>query len=227
MNTATSTASTRTSSTRNFASDPFSPVADPAGENQTTKTNTSMSIKKNALLPAYIAELRKSYPKDDQMVNWIVSNTQSLVMLPSGHLFTTSKETIRTEFCFGYSSCGQGPDYNEMLDAWGEFTRNPYPQFLAENTSHLESQIDRLTTAYPDRLFIYPIGPRNVYGWQEVSPWRDWEKYPGAIPMTEADKAVILDTLRNDMLAMTKRCESWFKRYGKDKLRSWSYRIDE
>lgn len=58
------------------------------------------------------AAFAHAWDKDKGMIEYRVKKTDTAVILSDGAIFTIDKENIDTRFCFGYSTCGQGPEFD-------------------------------------------------------------------------------------------------------------------
>lgn len=190
-----------------------------------------MSIQNSPLLEEYKTELKKVWGKDQKMIDWCVSQAQSIIKLSTGQLFVTDKPRIETEFCFGYSSCGQGPTFDECNDTIDDFRDNKEKYFLDVNLSPFESYINQLDSDTVLKPFLvskyYEEKGANIAVVTFMSDFDSDFTLQQCTPLSDKDKLAIKDIYLADKVAMEKRCRTYLKRFGTKKLRYWRYWIDE
>ena len=199
-----------------------------------------------ALLEDYIVEMEKAWPNDGHMLDYFRKQWSGGVRLQNGGIVCFTKPRIETAFSFGYSSCGQGPEYDEAWDACRAASSEDY--FLSRNLDGMDEEIRalELNCRYPDGEYgsrydgkVWYIvrasysgesAPLNVYKHQALRHW-DVEEHPDwygeAEKMTDADRQTILAGLKREREKFDKRLHTYLKRYGTSKLRTWTYWMDE
>lgn len=198
------------------------------------------------LLEEYIQEMAKAWPKNKGMLDYYRKEWSGGVRLQNGGILCFEKPRIKTEFCFGYSSCGQGSEYDEAQKECRAASSENY--FLHENLDDMDEEIRalELNCRYPDgeygsrydgkewylirASYSGEVAPMNVYKHQALRHWDieehpDW--YKGAEKMSEEDRLTILAGLKREREKFDKRLKTYLKRYGTSKLRTWTYWLDE
>ena len=163
------------------------------------------------------------------------------MMLPGGEIIVIGRESIKTEFCFGYSSCGQGPTSEEARAAC-DYARNDERYFMAENLARLDCIIDKLTN--PDKgerrhLWIANWYRDGINKWNpefsdtptDKPEWldpRERSLYDNGKmrPATDEEQTMLIEFYKLAHQAQEKRCRTYLKRYGLTKLRCWTYWMD-
>lgn len=193
-----------------------------------------MSIKNNPLLEEYKAELAKVWGTDERMIDYCIRTTQSLIKLSTGQLFATTLPEIEKEFCFGYSSCGQGPSFEECQQNHDDFLKHKEEYFYKKNLRSFDSYIDQLSTDHYRKPYLISEYHSDAKANIAVVSWiGDFDFDCGHIrrdectPLSDTDKEAIKSVYLSDKKAMMKRLETYLKKYGTSKLRSWTYWIDE
>lgn len=194
-----------------------------------------MSIKNSPYLEEYRQELKKVWKDDQNMVDFCVKNAQSLIKLSGGQLFVTDKPNLDTEFCFGYSSCGQGPTYDECEQTRDNYRKHKEEWFKDKNVSKYDSLIEDLEKEDVPRLpyltsHYWPEYNANIVAvtWIREGDleYRKVEKGECS-PLSDVDRKAIIQVYKSDREDMLKRCDSYIKRFGTKHLRSLTYWIDE
>ena len=155
----------------------------------------------------------------DDMRDYFKKSIFEIIELSDGSLFELSKEHIETRFCFSfdeYSDCHAGThtiqDANDMASNVG------FEYFLDENLKGLKSSIERLKE--DDELYLcvkYYRGPKNIVAYTSFQDAQVLGK------LCEADRKLIIEAKERQIANMEKRCKTWWKRYGKEKLHPWTY----
>jgi hypothetical protein len=216
------------------------------GKTERTATPKQMSkVAEKALLEEYMVEWLKVYPKDKGMLDYHRKEWSGGVRLQNGGILCFEKPRIETSFCFGYSSCGQGPEYDEANAACRAAGTEDY--FLSRNLNDMDEQIRALecNCNYPqgeynhrfDGMTWYIVrafycgesAPLNIYGFKAIREWDlqehpDW--YSNAEKMTDADRHTILAGMKREREKFEKRLHTYLKRYGVSKLHTWTYWMD-
>ena len=137
-----------------------------------------------------------------------------------GRVFDFRKPTIETRFCH--------PDEpEEAARNWWKVCRT-YDYFRGENLRGLDGQIEKLKGAALgslDGAFIYREGS-GLWSWGVTADRYYLTADNQAEPMNEETRAAILKTLKGVRDDFEKRLQTWWKRYGAEKLNCWTYWAD-
>lgn len=203
-----------------------------------------------ALLDEYMKEWEKVWPGDKGMLDYERKQFSYAVRLENGGIVYFEKPSMKTEFCFGYSSCGQGPEYDEANAACRAADSEQY--FLHVNLKDMDEEIEALEkncrydhekdewNRHYDGLTWYiqraryerETAPMNLYSYHAWSKWdvknEPWRYTPGTYEeMSDADRKTIIAALKHEREKFEKRLRTYLKRYGTSKLRTWTYWMDE
>ncbi len=146
------------------------------------------------------------------------------------------KPRIDTEFCFGYSDDMDGSDRKEALDmAHHDSTNEEY--FKNRNLSDLREVIERYEGKSEERWLEPYVTHRyrdhgvNIVTIVWLSDWdaKDsaWQYNNDLTPLKKEDRQLILDAYKKELEKFEKRLNTYLKRYGLSKVRSWTYWRDE
>lgn len=201
-----------------------------------------------SLMCEYMREWAKVWKDDKSMLDYERKRFSGAVRLQNGGILFFEKPSMKTEFCFGYSSCGQGQSYDEAREE--ERLAGTEDYFLHANLDDMDGGIKALecNCRFPDNeyhsryygktWYIQRLSydnqkePLNLWtfrAWREydvdTEPWR---YTPGTYEkMTDTDRHTILGGLRRERGKFEKRLRTYLKRYGTSKLRTWTYWMDE
>ena len=131
--------------------------------------------------------------------------------------FRFTKPSIETRFCH--------PDEPmEEARAWLRYSRT-YQYFCTENLADINIQIARLEKAHLGDLrgaFIFREWD-GLYEWGINADRYYFRGDANPQPMTEEQRKAIIAALRIVREGFVKRLQTWWKRYGADKLHVWTY----
>lgn len=179
-----------------------------------------MTNQEKARLAVLFAE---TWGKDEKMVKWCVNNTFSAFEL-RGKTITIEKQKIRTDFCFGYSLSKYDSEDFDRANRMADYASKNQHYFIVEN--HKESGYGQLIELMNDSRWKfyarqhYDTG-ENLYS---ISYCRQWEDIPeGSFELTEAEKQIYKMELVKAIKEHHKKIMAYLKRYGMEKVNTWSY----
>lgn len=153
------------------------------------------------------------------MVDYFRKDIFEVVELDDDSLYAIHKSPMETAFCFSYDEvmdCHSGT--NTYQDACDMASGVGYDYFLDENTTDIKRKIDMFKGDQPVYVDIqYWRGPSNVVCFSV-------EKDNNTIrEATDSEKKKVVDALERQLANKTKRCATYWKKYGKSKLHTWTY----
>ena len=196
--------------------------------------------KENELMNGYLSEMRKARCLDD---NFYRKEVGQLVMLTNGGYFVVKKSRIETSFCFGYHTDFSGHEHSDAEKARLAFLESS-KAFKAENLAELDGIISDLESRDCDitpvlrRVEYYRQSePINVYEIVRLHYWELMRKYGDGNSISikriselcpsDADREIIISAYKAERDSLNKRLDTYLKRYGTSKLRTWTYWKDE
>ena len=182
------------------------------------------------------AEYRKVWPNDEKFVQSCIKDVSGAARLSNGGIVYVNKPYLNTSFCFGYSTCGQGAEYDEARKACHNASESE-DYFRKKNTEELERMISRLRGCkdvcgydlYLMQKSSSRCGTINLYKPVMLQYW-DYERNKDSnhyYAISEADRKVLIELYEGELTKMNKRITSYLKRYGLSKVRTWTYWVDE
>lgn len=177
------------------------------------------------------------YWKNQKMIDYCMKKAAYIVELEDGEYTIIDKPSIETSFCFGYGYCGMSTE-----DDWkgaanmAEKARQDQEYFIRENLKGLDESIKTLEDSSLEAYkFIGYNGQREDSfrrSFRIVEPWHNPEYEPWAwnMPevklMTDKERKALLEGYQEVRKAFIKRLNTYLKRYGLTKVRSWTYLSD-
>ena len=207
-------------------------------------------VNDKALLDEYMKEWEKVWPGDKRMLDYEREKFSYAVRLENGGIVYFEKPSIKTAFCFGYSTCGQGAEYEEANEACRKADSEEY--FLKANLNPYDEEIKALECnceydhengernyQYDGRVWYLQrqeynsqTALLNLYKFCACDEW-DMRNYPfrykegNYTKMSDADRKTIIAAAKHERDKFEKRLHTYLKRYGTSKLRTWTYWVDE
>ncbi len=161
--------------------------------------------------------------EDEKMVKYEVNNTLAAFDL-RGKTITIEKKKIKTDFCFGYSLSRYDTEDYDNANRMAEYAQENTKYFIKEN--HANSNYGKIINLLNDsrwkpyaRQHYYTGG--NLYS---INFCRAWEDIPeGAFELTEEEKQAYKMELVKAIKEHHKKIMTYLKRYGMEKVNTWSY----
>lgn len=177
----------------------------------------------------FLEELNKVWKESDKMIDYCFKKADCIVELDDGDILTIDKPSIETHFCFGYGYCGVSTqeEINRAYTA-EEKARANGDYFKRQNLRVIDEWIKELKDS---NVRIYKF--ISYYGLTEkdhlksVRVFNYWENVPnGAVEISENERKAILAGYEEVRARFNKRLDTYLKRYGTSKLKTWTYLID-
>lgn len=151
-------------------------------------------------------------------IDYYVKETAAIVEA-EGRYFDIDKPRIETRFCMD--------DESPNLDEWRKAVRT-YEFFRDENLEKIEGTIKALES--DEGMYIYRNGYTHLWefqkihvgGWYDESPEIRFGHEPYEI-MSAETRAALLKGYKQVRDGFEKRLQTWWKKYGADKLHCWTY----
>jgi hypothetical protein len=175
------------------------------------------------------AEFEKVWKTDKKMVEYCMKKTSGIVQFEDGCFYCFEKPTIRTRFCFGYGQNGISTDeeFEDAVEARRNASTKEY--FFAENLAIFDDLENMLND---DTTKLYSVGQYdgtvNLSGVKSDEEERIFGKIFGVIKseLTPVDRLMLKRELENQKKMFIKRLETYWKRYGASKFKTWTYLVD-
>ena len=76
----------------------------------------------------------------------------------------------------------------------------------------------------PEEVYLVKIYREgNFVGWRSLKPWESYKEY---VKATDEDIEVLKRGVKAQIDDLTKRCATYWKRFGGSKLKTWTYWAD-
>lgn len=182
----------------------------------------------------YLDEMKRVWGEDTRMIEFCTKKASQVIKLTGGEMIEMEQPTITKDFCFGYSTCGYGPEYEEAMKSQAAASRNMEQYFIDYNMQHgfgdiIDKLNDESTQLY---IGIRCMNGKNLYHYYILEDWQVNANpallYKMHRSINEAtDKLLIVKAVEQEQEKFKKRLRTWWKRNGKDKVRTWVYWMDD
>ena len=171
----------------------------------------------------------EQYESKDSWRKFFKDTVGYVVELENGGLVALDKPSIEKDFCFGYSlSRYDSEDYDRATEA-ADAAMEKEDYFIRENMEQVDQYICWLRNenrlAYRGKKYGAALENSKIYGVREFSGYDKWnDRIPdGWEPLSDADRAAMLNGYKELRKAFEKRLKAYLKRYGLSKVHSWTY----
>lgn len=170
-------------------------------------------------------EVWKSSP---DMVDYCLKEAAHIVELTNGDIIVIEKPRIETRFCFGYSDSRYDTEDYDRANAMADHAKKSQEYFIEENMKDINRTIGEMEGTihhwYEYRLRVKYTGQPEGSKLKclEVCRWGDEyaKKYP---EISAEDLQRVVEGYKVVKASFEKRLNTYLKRYGMSKVKTWSY----
>ena len=178
-------------------------------------------------------KIRETYEKiwkhDNKMVDYCCSKVSGFVEFEDGGIFLFEKPTIKTSFCFGYGQNGisteeefnNATESSEASKSKVNFICNNLSRFFKEYEELLSSSNIYTIKSYNDEETVF----RSLRS-QEYFDFFQFEKSKIVSKLSKKDRENLKKEIEAQKQKFAKRLETYWKKYGNTKLKTWTYLVD-
>lgn len=200
-----------------------------------TKTDKDEQKK---LFAEYMDIIKKEVWQDEKMQEYARKSTAYIVELTNGDIIALDKPRIETSFCFGHGYCGRTTEEDEKRAYnMAEYAATNQDYFIKENIKGLEEKIKDLRdtrlkaytyTAYsgqPEKSKLKNYTLASLCYTPEYNP-AYYANLKDLKEITTEDRKRIAAGLEKVKADFVKRLNTYLKKYGLTKVRTWTYLSD-
>lgn len=173
-------------------------------------------------------EYAKVWGKDEKMIDFCVKRTAGIVQLSDGGYFFFEKPTIATHFCFGYGQNGISTE-EDYDDAEAARRNASTKEFFFKENMRIFDYFDFLLS-YEGKVYSLAAynGKSLLRNLKTDEEERMYGKMFGTVVsvITQEDRETLKAELENQKKKFEKRLETYWKRYGASKFKTWTYLVD-
>ena len=170
-------------------------------------------------------ELKKLFGDDEWHIKYWMSETSAVVELENNEIHLIQKQKIQTSFCFGYGYCGISDEESENnAYKMANHAKTQESYFINQNLKFFDARIKELTEneevytcrKYFDNEKVVEYITRDAYRFENMKVRK----------LSDTEKEKLLEAYKTEKAKMEKRLNTYLKRYGLSKIKSWSYLSD-
>lgn len=190
----------------------------------------------NNLKARYCEGLKEVWKNDQKMIDWCMKQITFLVPICDGkYIVELTKPTIKTDFWFGESDCGQGPSHDENIKNMNSARFIIKDYFINENIKGIDDTINNLkdiingNSILTAKHFIHYYNSSEdspIHGFCFHHPWHGNSVSGQTWDLNIEDVKNILEAYKLQRERMITRLESYIKRFSTKKIGVHSYWID-
>lgn len=165
---------------------------------------------------------------NQKMVSFCLKEAAYIVELENGDIVVIEKPRIETRFCFGYSDSRYDTEDYDRANNMADYAKRSQEYFIEENMSDIDRMIAQLegteSHSFEYRLRVkYTNSPADsklksldAYYWHDEHA----KQFP---EISDADRQRVIDGYKVVRADFEKRLNTYLKRYGMSKVKTWSY----
>ncbi len=186
--------------------------------------------------------INEVWPKDLSMHNHMKKKTDYIVELSNGDIISIEKPYIKTDFAFGYGiNLVSTIEEHEEASNMASYAETSCEYFKEENMKDLKDEIENLKQCLsknycecytsiqyysePDTCKLVSYSTCYDYQNPENEPWM-WSDCRRLKKLNKDDIQHIIDGLEIVLKNFEKRLDTYLKKYGLSKIRTWTYLVD-
>lgn len=179
------------------------------------------------------------WPNSPDMQAYARRKVGYIVELDNGDIYEIEKPRIEKDFCFGYGYCGiSTQEEYEAAASMSDKAETDQNYFLRENLRGIDEWIADLESpdVYAYKFVHYTGQPEGsklkgirLVGYLSQTPEYSPHMYHNLkdlAELTQEERKALADGYREVRKAFEKRLNTYLKKYGLSKVRSWTYLSD-
>lgn len=171
---------------------------------------------------------RLLWGKNENMIKYSINNVSNAVLLSNGLIYIFEKNKLKTDFCFGYDNDSESQDIAHNL---AYAVKNDYGKYFIESNIKSYITLNEILNEKNNKFLVYNYYSNdNVKICKSIYKKSDVEYNSWLLPrnvktyeLSKEDIKKIIEINNFEIEKMTKRCVTYIKKYGTDKLKTWTY----
>ena len=162
---------------------------------------------------------------NDVFAEWIANDIDSAILISAGWVIF-EKRTLNKNFCFGY---GTSEDSYDKAIEMSTIAKNNTEYFINENLKWYDELLEKLESGdnyyvsaydnYPNAPFIDIV---NVSMMDSIIEKNSKIKHG---QLSDEDTKELIEFVKKLRAKQEKRCNTYIKKYGMRKIKTWTYDI--
>lgn len=168
--------------------------------------------------------LETTFKNSETMAKHFETSISDVVKLSAG-LLAFNKPHIKKHFCYSYDEV---MDCHSGTNTYQQAIKNCDVKAITFFNDNLEDLNRQLKSLKEEKIYFI----RNYYN-NDLAIKFVSERYANSFPTeiigqaTDEDIEILINTVKEEINKFTKRLQTYYKKYGLTKLRTWTYSIND
>ena len=167
---------------------------------------------------------------DQKMIDFCVKEAAYIVELEDGSILAIEKPRIKKDFFFGYSDSRYDTEDFDRANDMADHARKSTEYFIEQNMKDINAKIAQLegtswdASRWVNRIRIPYTGQPAYSKLKAIHTFRDYDEHGKESPELEGENLRrVIEGYKIVRADFEKRLQTYLKRYGLSKVKSWSY----
>lgn len=168
--------------------------------------------------------LETTFNNSETMRKHFEKSISNVVKLSAG-LLAFDKPYIKTSFCYSYDEI---MDCHAGTDTYQQAIKNCDVKAITFFNDNMEDLNRKLKTLQEEKIYFIRNYNRNDLAIKFVTEsYKD--RFPSEIiaEATDEDVEILIEAVKEEINKFMKRLQTYYKKYGLSKLRTWTYSIND
>lgn len=162
---------------------------------------------------------------NDIFAEWIANDIDSAILTSAGWVIF-EKRKLNKDFCFGY---GTSEDSYDKAIEMSTIAKNDPKYFISDNLKWYDNILEKLESGdnyyvsaydnYPNAPFIHIVNASMMYSIIEKNSKIKHGQ------LSDKDTKELIEFVKKLRAKQEKRCNTYLKKYGMRKIKTWTYDI--
>ena len=168
--------------------------------------------------------METNFKNSEKMKKYFEKDITNVVKLSAG-LMAFHKPSIKTHFCYSYDEV---MDCHGGTDTYRQAIRNCDVKAITFFNDNMEDLNRQLKTLQEEKIYFIKNYNRNDLAIKFVSQ-RYVDRFPTEIigEATDKDVEILIEAVKEEIDKFMKRLQTYYKRFGLTKLKTWTYSIND
>lgn len=168
------------------------------------------------------------WQRSPDMVDYCVKKTAHIVELTNGDIIAIEKPGIETRFCFGYSDSRYDTEDYDRANDMADYASKSQEYFIEENMKGINQIIGQMEGTVPNsfewRLRVPYSGQPEGSKLKSLDAYYWSDEHAKQFPeISDEDLQRVIEGYKVVKASFEKRLNTYLKRYGMSKVKTWSY----
>lgn len=183
--------------------------------------------------------IEEIWKNDTHMVEWCMQKADNLIELSNGCIIEIEKPTIKKDFCFSHGFCGVSTEEEtKNANDMAKYAKENTEYFMEKNLANINRILKDLETynevgifakysrqATDNKLRSF-VASEYGFDFEHYGYLSDIKTYNNFEVISKEDVQKIIQGYNEVKQAFIKRLNTYLKKYGMSKVRTWTFLSD-